>query len=185
VLPFPGVGGTEIATRRIIDAVLPFGVENSALLLRPTEEQAAYLRAAGVPIVIPRVVPEPSFRRALRFMFDSHTLARAFMDVDLIHCADVPGAYYAAVAGRLAGVPVLAHVRNRHPRSAETDDTRRQRLNRLQRLIPAAGSSDVCSAVGPRLWRQRRSVRSYRDRYQFSAEPSVSANPLSCPFSRA
>jgi glycosyltransferase involved in cell wall biosynthesis len=114
VLPFPGVGGTEIATRRIIDAVLPFGVENSALLLRPTEEQAAYLRAAGVPIVIPRVVPEPSFRRALRFMFDSHTLARAFMDVDLIHCADVPGAYYAAVAGRLAGVPVLAHVRNRH-----------------------------------------------------------------------
>jgi glycosyltransferase involved in cell wall biosynthesis len=114
VMPYPGVGGTEIATRRVVDAVRPFGVESRALLLRPTAEQRDYFRAAGVPTVTPAVVPEPSFRRGLRFLRDSRALARATMDVDLVHCADIPAAYRVALAGRLAGVPVLSHVRNRH-----------------------------------------------------------------------
>lgn len=123
VLPFPGVGGTEIATRRVIDAVRRFGVESRALLLRPTAELGDYLRSAGVPFIIPEIVPEPSIRRGFRFLADSRALARISMGVDLVHCADVPGAYYAAVAGRLARVPVLTHVRNR-----STSIPRRSRL---------------------------------------------------------
>lgn len=115
VLPFPGVGGTEIATRRIADGVRGFGVESRALLLRPTDPQTSYLREAGIPCTVAQPRPEPSFRRGARFLRESWGLARACRDVDLVHCADIPAAYHVAVAGRLAGVPVLCHVRNRHP----------------------------------------------------------------------
>jgi glycosyltransferase involved in cell wall biosynthesis len=113
VLPFPGVGGTEIATRRMADAVQPFGVRSSVILLRPTDALTSYLEDAGIPVVaaIPR--PEPSIRHALRFLRESRSWAGATRGVDLIHCADVSAAYHVAVAGRLAGLPVLTHVRNR------------------------------------------------------------------------
>jgi hypothetical protein len=39
------------------------------------------------------------------------------------------------------------------------------RVQGNRRLIPAVGSSDVCSAIGPRLCRQHRSVRSYQGQY--------------------
>lgn len=114
VLPFPGVGGTEIATRRIADGLRVRGVESRAVLLQPTGDQIAYLADAGIPFTVPGIRPEPSYRSVIRFLIDSHAMARACREVDLIHCADVQGAYYLAVAGRLAGRPVLSHVRNRH-----------------------------------------------------------------------
>lgn len=114
VLPYPGVGGTEIATRRIIDAVRPFGIESRALLLAPTEELTRYLDDADIPYDIPGTRPEPSMRHGARFLSDSLHFARRWCDADLIHCADVQAAYYTAVAGRLARLPVLCHVRNRH-----------------------------------------------------------------------
>lgn len=114
VLPFPGIGGTEIATQRIMVGVRDFGVESSALLFRPTEEQISYFRDAGFPCMVAQPPPEPSFRHGAAFLAESKALARRCMDVDLVHCADVPAAFRAAVAGRLAGIPVLSHVRNRH-----------------------------------------------------------------------
>ena len=115
VFPFLGVGGTEIATRRIIDGVRPFGIESRALLLRPTAELTEYLHDAGIPCAVADPVPEPSIRHGVSFLRQSRALARSFGDVDLVHCADVLAAYYTALAGRLAGVPVLTHVRNRLP----------------------------------------------------------------------
>lgn len=114
VLPFPGVGGTEIATRRIADTVREFGVESRALLLDPTDDLVAYLEDAGIPCVVPRTRPEPSFRAAVRFLQDSRAMAMICREVDLIHCADIQAAYYVAFAGRLARRPILSHVRNRH-----------------------------------------------------------------------
>ena len=60
--------------------------------------------------------PEPSFRRGPQFYAESRSLANEFqrLGVNLVHCADYPAAYLVALAGRLAGVPVLCHVRNRH-----------------------------------------------------------------------
>ncbi|HME23401.1 MAG TPA: glycosyltransferase family 4 protein [Acetobacteraceae bacterium] len=114
VMPFPGIGGTEVATRRIADAVLPFGVRGTALLLQPTKEQITYFEDAGIPCLTGFRRPEPSFvREAPRFLRDSWAIARACTAFDVVHCADVTAAYRIAVAGRLARRPVLCHVRNR------------------------------------------------------------------------
>ena len=114
VVPFPGIGGTEVATRRIADAVRPFGVQSSVLLLDPTDDQVAYFEQAGVPCFTDCRPPEPSIvRDAARFLFDSWRLARLFATFDLVHCADVLAAYRVAVAARLARRPTICHVRNR------------------------------------------------------------------------
>src|SRR5690349_8527054 len=108
VLPFPGVGGTEIATRRIADAVRPYGVQSAALLLRPSAEQLAYFEDAGVPCFADLRQPEPSLvRQAGPFLRDSWVLARVCARFDLVHCADVSAAFHVGVAGRLAQRPVL------------------------------------------------------------------------------
>ncbi|CAN7391408.1 glycosyltransferase family 4 protein [Phenylobacterium sp. LjRoot219] len=114
VLPFPGVGGTEIATRRIADAVRPYGVHSAALLLQPTADQLAYFEEAGVPCFADLRRPEPSLvREAAAFLRDSWATARICGRFDLVHCADVSAAYHVGVAGRMAQRPVLCHVRNR------------------------------------------------------------------------
>jgi glycosyltransferase involved in cell wall biosynthesis len=114
VIPFPGIGGTEVATRRIADAVRPLGVQSAALLLSPTDDQVAYFEQAGVPCFADRRRPEPSLvREAPRFLLDSWKIARLCATFDLVHCADVLAAYYMAVAARLARRPTICHVRNR------------------------------------------------------------------------
>lgn len=124
VLPFPGVGGTEVATRRIADAVRPYGVQSAALLLEPSAEQLAYFEDAGVPCFADLRRPEPSLvRQAGPFLRDSWSLARICARFDLVHCADISAAYYVGVAGRLAQRPVICHVRNR-----EATIARRSRL---------------------------------------------------------
>ena len=114
VIPFPGVGGSEIATRRLAEAVRPCGVESAVLLLAPTKDQEAYFAAAGLDGIASVRRPEPSLvRHALAFGLDSARLARLFATFDLIHCADVLAAYYVAIAGRMAQRPTICHVRNR------------------------------------------------------------------------
>jgi glycosyltransferase involved in cell wall biosynthesis len=114
VMPFPGIGGTEVATRRIADAVRPFGVQSAALLLRPTDDQVAYFEQAGVPCFTDVVRPEPSLvREAPRFARETARVARLCADFDIVHCSDIQAAYSVAAAGRLARRPVLCHIRNR------------------------------------------------------------------------
>ena len=113
VLPFPGIGGTEVATGRVAAAVRPLGVQCSALLLSPTDDQVAYFEQLGIPCLTSRR-PEPSLmREAPRFLIDSWRVARICAAFDLVHCADVSAAYYVAVATRLARRPTICHVRNR------------------------------------------------------------------------
>lgn len=117
VLPFPGIGGTEVATRRVAEAARPFGVQSAAMLLRPVPDLQGFLEEGGIPCVDGLRRPEPSLlRNAPSFLRDSLALARAFRAFDVIHCADVSAAYSVAVAGRLAGRPVLCHIRNREAR---------------------------------------------------------------------
>lgn len=114
VLPFPGIGGTEVATRRVAEAVRPFGVESAALLLRPVDDLRGYLEEAGIACLDGVQRPEPSlFRSVPSFLSNSRALAQTFRAFDLIHCADMSAAYYVTVAGRFAGRPVLCHIRNR------------------------------------------------------------------------
>lgn len=114
VLPFPGVGGTEVATRRVAEAVRASGIESHALLLQDSAELRAYLDEADIPHQVARPRPEPSLARELgRFVQEARGLARVIAGFDILHCADVSAAYHVAVAGRLARRPVLCHVRNR------------------------------------------------------------------------
>ena len=124
VVPHPGVGGSALATRRLAEAVRPFGVESAALLLQPGQEQLAYFEQAGLSCVSDLTPPEPSLlRHAGRFFMQSQQIARLCRKFDVVHCADASAAYAVAVAGRLAGRPVLCHVRHR-----ETALTRRSRI---------------------------------------------------------
>lgn len=114
VVPFPGIGGTEVATRRIADAVRPLGVSSTVMLLAPTSDQFAYFGEAAIPCLAGHERPEPSLvRDAPRFLRQSRKFAEVCAGFDLVHCADVQAAYYMAVAARMARRPVICHVRNR------------------------------------------------------------------------
>jgi glycosyltransferase involved in cell wall biosynthesis len=117
ILPFPGIGGTEVAALRIMKTLEPFGFESVAICLHDFAPLRELFRAAGIPS--PHwAPPQPSYRHAARFLAASRSLAAEFrrLRLDLIHCQDYGAALHTALAGRLAGVPVLCHVRNRHPK---------------------------------------------------------------------
>jgi glycosyltransferase involved in cell wall biosynthesis len=114
ILPWPAVGGTEHATLRIALAVdrdrfasVAFCVPG-ADAVRTLFEQEGFECATYQPAT-------PSYRRAIGFIRDSIRLARQFRRrrIDLVHCADLLAAHHAALAGWLARVPVVCHIRNR------------------------------------------------------------------------
>lgn len=121
ILPWPSVGGTEHATLRLARAVAPryqskvFCLEDATNVSKLFSDQG-FKTFSYQPIV-------PSYRHVNRFLRDSYRLAQEFKrhEIDVIHCADVLAAYHAAVAGRIAGRPVLCHVRNRYADLATRD----------------------------------------------------------------
>jgi glycosyltransferase involved in cell wall biosynthesis len=114
VLPYPAVGGTEHATLRIAKSVDPSRYASIAFRLPEADQVEALFTDAGVPCTIyePAV---PSYGHARRYLQTSAAMAREFKRhrVDLVHCADLLAAHHAALAGWLARLPVLCHVRNR------------------------------------------------------------------------
>src|SRR2546425_7052912 len=113
VLPWPSVGGTEHATLRLVQAVEDRHQINIFCL-----DQAAQVRDmfgdAGFETILYKPIT-PSYRHLKRFLQDSYALAQDFMrkDIDIVHCSDLLAGYYAAVAGRMANLPVLCHIRSR------------------------------------------------------------------------
>ena len=114
LLPWPGIGGTEHATLRIARAAAERGYRNIAFYRRGLARRRRVLsrcRAGdGARTRWPSSVPSAAaVRRGTR-----SRCARAFraQGVDLVHCADIDAALQVAPAGRLAGVPVLCHIRN-------------------------------------------------------------------------
>lgn len=115
VLPWDSVGGTEQATLRVARAVEGYSFRSTAFCPGVRGPVTEMFTAAGVEVAGYEPV-ELSYRRPQGFALASMRLAREFRrrGVDLIHCADILAAQYAAFAGRLAGVPVICHVRNRY-----------------------------------------------------------------------
>ncbi|MBA2379874.1 MAG: glycosyltransferase [Blastocatellia bacterium] len=68
---------------------------------------------------------EPSFRRPMNFLNASRSIAREIKrrGIHLVHCSETLAAHYSAFGGRLAGVPVLCHVRNRIEEISFRDQT--------------------------------------------------------------
>jgi glycosyltransferase involved in cell wall biosynthesis len=114
ILPFPSVGGTEQATLRIMKAVEPYGYSGVTMLLEHTEDLRRFFEDAG-RAVLGWPAPTPSLRHGKTFLAESRALAREFtrLKVSLVHCSDFKAAWHTALAGRLAGVPVICHIRNR------------------------------------------------------------------------
>lgn len=114
IMPWTSVAGTEQATLRIAEGVEGPQFKSVAFCLDGSTPVSEMFAAAGFETAGYRAV-EPSYRRPKAFLRASFQLARELRrrQVDLVHCADVLAAHYMAVAGRLAGLPVLCHVRNR------------------------------------------------------------------------
>lgn len=116
VLPWPGIGGTEHATLRIARAASERGYRSIAFYREDSPVVGKFFRDAGLDTVS-YTLAELSLRRPFPFIRNSLSLRRAFQahDVEIVHCADIDAALQAAPAGRLAGIPVLCHIRNPWP----------------------------------------------------------------------
>jgi glycosyltransferase involved in cell wall biosynthesis len=122
ILPFPSVGGTEHATLRIVQAIDPRRFGSIAFCLHDAKPVRALFEHRGIPCLA-YDPPVPSYRHGLSFLRSSLMLARAFRrsNADLIHCADLEAAHQVALAGWLARLPVLCHIRNRFDEISRRD----------------------------------------------------------------
>jgi glycosyltransferase involved in cell wall biosynthesis len=122
ILPYPSVGGTEHATLRIAKAVDPSRFASIAFCLPDAEPVRAIVTDTGIPCAT-YDPPVPSYRHGAAFLRSSVRLARDLVrrQVDLVHCADLLAAHQVALAGRLAGLPVLCHIRNRFEEISRRD----------------------------------------------------------------
>jgi glycosyltransferase involved in cell wall biosynthesis len=132
ILPWPSVGGTEHATLRIARAVEGEGFKSIAFCLG-SESPVREMFAAGGFETVTYTGVEPSYRRPGGFLKSSFRLAGEFKRrrVDLIHCSDLLAAFYAAVAGKIAGLPVLCHVRCSYPVISRRDQSFLRWVNRF------------------------------------------------------
>jgi glycosyltransferase involved in cell wall biosynthesis len=115
ILPFPSMGGVEVAALRLMESLEGEQFRNTAFHVRGAESVARAFGAAGFETVGHDQV-EPSYLHPRAFFQNSLRLAREFRQrgVNLVHCQDLLAAHYTALAGRLAGAPVLCHVRSQH-----------------------------------------------------------------------
>lgn len=122
ILPWPSVGGVEVATLRAMRAVEGPDVSGVAFVPRGGAAVRALFERAGLP-VIEYDAPEPSYRHAVRYVRRSLALAAQLRaaEVDLVHCADVLAGFRCGLAARLAGVRAIMHVRGRVPHMSWRD----------------------------------------------------------------
>jgi glycosyltransferase involved in cell wall biosynthesis len=124
VLPWPSVGGTEHATLRIAQAVGGEQFVSTAFCPGDASPVREMFAAGGFDTAAYRTVA-PSYRHPQEFLRVSLGLAREFgrRKIDLVHCSDLLAAYYAAVAGKMARLPVLCHVRCSYPGISRRDQS--------------------------------------------------------------
>jgi glycosyltransferase involved in cell wall biosynthesis len=122
IMPWDGVGGTEQAALRIARAVGEAGFETTFFCLGSAPLVRDFFASAGYDTGTWREA-YPTFNGYRQFLRESMRLAGEFRrrGISLVHCGDVPAGAYAALAGRLAFVPVICHVRNRYEALAAPD----------------------------------------------------------------
>src|SRR5262249_29650220 len=115
IMPWEGVGGTEQAALRIALAVKDAGFDSTFFCVRAAPLVRDCFSSARFDTDTWRN-GYPVFNGYRYFLHESLQLAREFRrrGITLVHCADVPAGSFAALAGRLALLPVVCHVRNRH-----------------------------------------------------------------------
>lgn len=124
IIPWTNIAGTELATIRLAEAARAQGYDNilyvpdlpgaealEALCHRHGLETARYQQP-----VVRRSRPLPYLANTVRLAADFRRRG-----VKLVHNGEVMGAYFTALAGRLAGARVVSHVRADHPHLTDLD----------------------------------------------------------------
>jgi glycosyltransferase involved in cell wall biosynthesis len=121
VLPWAAVGGTELGALRIAEAVRD-RFDSVAFCVPAAVPVRDIFRGSGFETAQYRPV-EPSLRQLPAFAASTLALALAFRRrrIAVVHCADLLAGYHAAAAGRLAGIPVVCHIRCTFERVAPRD----------------------------------------------------------------
>ncbi|GGF65086.1 hypothetical protein GCM10007301_26100 [Azorhizobium oxalatiphilum] len=124
IIPWTNLAGTELATLRLAEAAREMGYDN--VLYLPDTPDAATLDALYVSRGFPTArfrMPQVSLRRPWPYLANTLALMRDFRrrGVRLVHNGEVMGAYFTALAGRLAGARVISHVRADHPQCTDID----------------------------------------------------------------
>jgi len=116
VLAWSIVGGTEISVLRIAQGQAGSDYEHVAFCTAGAKVVESFFHAGGLRTSTFESV-DLSYRRPGPFLKASIRLARELrrQKVALIHCSDLMAGLRAAVAGKLARLPVLCHIRNPHP----------------------------------------------------------------------
>jgi glycosyltransferase involved in cell wall biosynthesis len=128
ILPWPSVGGSELATLRLARAV------------EGEEFTSVAFSRDGIPVVSYEAA-DPSYRRPRHYLRTSIALARALRRarIDLVHFADVYAAHRSSLGALLAGVPAITHVRNSFPEKLSLRD--RSFLLPLRRFVFVSAES--------------------------------------------
>ena len=115
MLAWPSVGGTEIATLRLIQTVPRGAFGHVAVCASPVSDTHRLFSGAGIDVV-PYRPCELSLRRPLPFLRASLGVARTLRatGASLVHCTDVIAAFQTVLGARIARLPVICHVRNPH-----------------------------------------------------------------------
>lgn len=123
-MPFSNIGGTERATLRLAEAAAHCGFENTLYCPRGAEDLKRFYHGHAFSTASYDQV-EPSYHHPLPYLRASQALAHDMKrrHVRIVHCADILGAHYAAMAGRLAGAYVVSHVRCQHCSITRRDQT--------------------------------------------------------------
>ena len=116
MLPFTGVGGTELAQLRLLQAAEGHGVASVAFCTDAAPTVSAFFRSAGVETATWYKRDAPS-RFGASFTVRTAMLAAALLRrrIDIVHCADTTAVTPQVVlACRIARARLVCHVRNRN-----------------------------------------------------------------------
>jgi glycosyltransferase involved in cell wall biosynthesis len=151
IMPWPCVGGVELGTLRMIQAIEGDEFRNLAFCLEGARPVREMFEQAGVE-VIEYEAAEPSYRHPKDYLRTTRELSRKLKEhrVDLMHCADLLAAHRSALAGSLARVPVISHIRGRFEEISRRD---RSFLLPVKRFIFV--SENTREAFGHRLGAER------------------------------
>lgn len=123
-MPFANIGGTEKATLRLAEAASHCGFENLIYCPREAQDLKSFYHEHCFSTASYDQV-EPSYHHPTPYLRAAQCLAQDMKrhHVRIVHCADILGAHYAALGGRLAGAFVVCHVRCQHPAITRRDQT--------------------------------------------------------------
>lgn len=115
VMPWGAIGGTELATLRIAQAVASSGYRSVMLCRTDAPVVAEFFGSHGFqtePYDVTRFERSGPAGRAAWMVRLARTLRR--LRARIVHCADVAAGDYAALPAKLARARLVCHVRNRY-----------------------------------------------------------------------